>query len=65
MGGLGASVFKADINLQKISFAAGETMTVNLGLDNSKCKKPIKVLKVKLMRKVECLGSGRVVWSRE
>ena len=65
MGGLGSSVFKADINLQKVSFAAGETMTINLGLDNSKCKKPIKVLKAKLMRKVECLGSGRVVWSRE
>ena len=62
---MGSSVFKADINLQKVSYAAGETMEVNINLDNSKCKKAVKVMKVKLMRKVECLGSGRVVWSRE
>ena len=63
VAGLGATAFKADINLPRISYAAGETMTVNLALDNSKCKKPIKTMKVKLMRKVECLGSGRVLWS--
>ena len=65
LGGLGSSEAKADISLDRVSFAAGETINVNALLNNSKCKKAVKNLKVKLMRKIDCLNSGRVVWSKD
>ena len=40
-------------------------MNVNVVLNNSKCKKKVKVIKIKLMRKVDCLASGRVLWSKD
>ena len=63
---LGSSEARAKISLLKKTFAVGEVMTVNVLMDNSKCKKAVKSLKIKLRRNVECLyKNGSLIWSQD
>ena len=41
-------------------------MTVNVLMDNSKCKKKVKNFKIKLKRHIECLyKNGSIIWSQD
>lgn len=63
--GLGSSEATANISLTKNIFAANEEILVNINIDNSKCKKPVKNISAHLMRTVECLSQGQQLWKKE
>ena len=66
VAGLGSSQAKAEIILPKRTYRAGEVMTINIDMDNSKCKKKVKNFKIKMRRKVECLQKGGIViWKKD
>lgn len=65
MVGLGSSEATAVIELEKKTYQAGEEMVVKVDMNNSKCKKPVQNIQVKLMRNVSGLAQGRKVWDME
>lgn len=42
-----------------MKFAANEKLVVNIDMDNSKCKKPVKSFKVKLLRTLSCFSGKK------
>ena len=62
---IGSSESKAIISLQKSTFDAGETIIVDCNLDNSRCKKAVKSIEVKVKRMTQCMEAGRIVWKKE
>lgn len=42
--------------MDKLKFSANENIQIKIDMDNSKCKKPVKSFKVKLLRKITCLS---------
>jgi hypothetical protein len=61
IAGLGSSEAKAIISLDKDTFAPGESVAINIDLDNSECKKAVKRFKIKLERTIQCLSGKKGV----
>ena len=59
IGGLGASEATSVIRLDKLVFAPGEKIRVNIDHDNSTCKKPVKSFKIKLQRVITCMSGKK------
>lgn len=54
MVGIGSSMARSVISLEKLRFAPGEKIKVKIEHDNSECKKPVKSFKIKLLRRIQC-----------
>ena len=59
LGGLGASEATSVITLEKLVFAPGEAIRVNIDHDNSSCKKAVKSFKIKLQRVINCMSGKK------
>ena len=60
IGGLGASEATSVISLEKLIFAPGEKIRVNIDHDNSSCKKAVKSFKIKLQRVINCMSGKKM-----
>ena len=60
IGGLGASEATSVISLEKLVFAPGEKIRVNIDHDNSSCKKAVKSFKIKLQRVINCMSGKKM-----
>ena len=53
VAGIASTTSRAVIALEKTCFRPGESININIDIDNSACKKAVKSFKTKLIRKVK------------
>ena len=61
--GINTTRFEAKITFEKKAYNIGERININFEIDNSQCKKDLKTIKYKFVRKHIAIGKSKTLIS--